>query len=132
MKPGLKEGAAATIQLKVCREMFAQFGGEIVHPLFSTASMVYYMEWASRKVILPFLEESEEGMGYAVTVKHLAPAAEGSILNVTAEVVRLERNLIFTLVKAFHGDTVIGKGQVTQAILPRSKIKRFTEKIRLD
>ncbi|MGD6854440.1 thioesterase family protein [Bacillus infantis] len=132
MKPGLKEGAAATIQLKVGREMFAQFGGEIVHPLFSTASMVYYMEWASRKVILPFLEESEEGMGYAVTVKHLAPAAEESILDITAEVVRLEWNLVFTSVKALHGDTVIGKGEVTQAILPRSRINRFTEKIRLD
>ncbi|RYI30645.1 thioesterase [Bacillus infantis] len=112
--------------------MFAQFGGEVVHPLFSTASMVYYMEWASRKVILPFLEEDEEGMGTAVSIRHLAPAAEGSPLNIAAEVIRLERNLICTSVKALHGNEVIGEGEVTQAILPRSRIKRFSEKIQLD
>jgi fluoroacetyl-CoA thioesterase len=132
MKPGLTEGAAASIQITVGQEMFAQFGGEVVHPLFSTASMVYYMEWASRKVILPFLEEIEEGMGKAVSVRHLAPAAEGSLLNIAAEVIGLEQNLIHTSVKAFHGNAVIGEGEVTQAILPRTKINRFTEKIRLD
>jgi fluoroacetyl-CoA thioesterase len=132
VKPGLTEGAAASVQLKVGQEMFAQFGGEVVHPLFSTASMVYYMEWASRKIILPFLEESEEGMGKAVSVRHLAPAAEGSLLNITAEVIRLDQNLIFTSVKAFNGNALMGEGEVTQAILPRSKIKSFTGKIRLD
>lgn len=132
MKQGLNKGAAASIQLTVGHEMFAQFGGEVVHPLFSTASMVYYMEWASRKVILPFLEEDEEGMGTAVSIRHLAPAAEGSLLNIAAEIIRLERNLIYTSVKALHGNEVIGEGEVTQAILPRSRIKRFSEKIQLD
>lgn len=130
MKPGLKEGAAASIHLTVrTRDVCAIRGSDCPPALFhSQHGLLYGM--GIKKSNPPIFRR--ERRRYAVTVKHLAPAAEGSILNVTAEVVRLERNLIFTSVKAFHGDTVIGKGQVTQAILPRSKIKRFTEKIRLD
>jgi fluoroacetyl-CoA thioesterase len=128
LKPGLAKGASSSVLLTVGPEMFAQFDGVIVHPLFSTASMVYYMEWASRKIILPFLEEGEEGVGAEVSVRHLAPAAEGSRIKVIAEVIRIERNLIITSVEAIQCDAVIGRGEITQAILLQSKIKRFTEK----
>ena len=40
--------------------------------------MVYYMEWVGRKVILPFLEEGEEGVGGSITVDTALPPRSGS------------------------------------------------------
>ena len=86
MKEGLQIGARAEVTAKVSEEMFAQFEGQIVHRAYSTVAMVYHMEWASRKIILPYLESHEEGVGGAVTVKHIAPTGEGTNVHVTAVV----------------------------------------------
>ncbi|WP_404457727.1 thioesterase family protein [Sutcliffiella horikoshii] len=122
MKPELTLGTKHSIQITVTNEMFAQFEGELVHPVYSTAMMVYHMEWVSRQIILRVLEETEEGMGAEVKVKHLAPAKEGTILTLEATVVGLKKNFIITKVLIFSEDRVVGEGEVTQVILPKSKI----------
>ncbi|WP_404346488.1 thioesterase [Sutcliffiella horikoshii] len=123
MKPELTLGTKHSIQITVTNEMFAQFEGELVHPVYSTAMMVYHMEWVSRQIILRVLEETEEGMGAEVKVKHLAPAKEGTILTLEATVVGLKKNFIITKVLIFSEDRVVGEGEVTQVILQKSKIK---------
>ncbi|SDI15614.1 hypothetical protein SAMN05216352_10599 [Alteribacillus bidgolensis] len=66
MKDGLEIGKTETFMVTVTEDMFAQFEGEIIHPAYSTVSMVYHMELISRKLILPYLESNEEAMGAAV------------------------------------------------------------------
>ncbi len=127
MKPELTLGKKHSIQITVTSKMFAQFEGEIVHPVYSTAMMVYHMEWVSRQIILGVLEETEEGMGAEVKVKHLAPAKEGSVLTIEATVVGLKKNFITTKVQIISKDRVIGEGEVTQVILPKSKIKTMID-----
>ncbi|WP_053366670.1 thioesterase family protein [Bacillus sp. FJAT-27245] len=122
MKPGMRIGQEETIQFTVTKEMFAEFGGQVVHPAYSTAWMVYHMEWASRKLILHFLEDTEEGMGAEVTVKHLAPGLEGEAVTVTATLTSIEGNAIVAEVKAYGPDGLIGTGEVKQKILPKVKI----------
>lgn len=123
MKPKLTIGTKHFIQITVTKEMFAQFEGELVHPVYSTAMMVYHMEWVSRQIILGMLDETEEGMGAEVKVKHLAPAKEGTILTLEATIVALKKNFIITKVLISSEDRVVGEGEVTQVILPKSKIK---------
>ncbi len=123
MKPELTLGTKHSIEIIVTNEMFAQFEGELVHPVYSTAMMVYHMEWVSRQIILGVLDETEEGMGAEVKVKHLAPAKEGTILTLEATVVGLKKNFIITKVLIFSEDRVVGEGEVTQVILQKSKIK---------
>ncbi|WP_316571265.1 thioesterase, FlK family [Neobacillus sp. YIM B06451] len=122
MKPGMRIGQEETIQFTVTKEMFAEFGGKVVHPAYSTAWMVYHMEWASRKIILPFLEDNEEGMGAEVTIKHIAPGLEGDAITVTASLSAMEGNAVVTEVKAYGPDGLIGIGDVKQKILPKMKI----------
>ncbi|KOP82347.1 thioesterase family protein [Cytobacillus solani] len=129
MKQRLKIGDTATVKVIVTPDMFAQFEGKIVHRVFSTVSMVYHMEWASRKIILPFLEEHEEGMGGAVTVKHLAPSTEGSQLIITATVSALEENTVMTKVSVKQGERLVGTGEVKQVILPKGKIDSLLAKV---
>ncbi|CAG9621713.1 hypothetical protein BACCIP111883_02486 [Sutcliffiella rhizosphaerae] len=118
MRVGLKH----SIQITVTEEMFAQFEGEVVHPVYSTVSMVYHMEWVSRQILLPYLEQYEEGMGAEVSVKHLAPVTEGNVIRFDAEVIYEKNNYLITNVDALVNDSLIGKGEVVQIVLPKSKI----------
>jgi fluoroacetyl-CoA thioesterase len=122
MRDGLIAGRTASIDVIVTPELFARFEGKVVHPVYSTVSMVYHMEWVSRQIIVPFLEDHEEGMGSAVTVKHIAPCIEGAEVTVTATVTGLQANTVLTNVRAESNGRLIGVGEVKQVILPKEKI----------
>ncbi|MRX71839.1 thioesterase [Bacillus lacus] len=122
MRKGLIPGCTAELEITVTPEMFAGFEGSIIHPVYSTVSMVYHMEWASRQIILPFLEEHEEGIGSGVSVKHLAPCTEGAVVKIEAEAVSVEKSRITTSVKAVCSGITVGAGEVVQLILPKDKI----------
>jgi fluoroacetyl-CoA thioesterase len=125
MHDGLTAGQSATINVIVTPEMFASFEGKLIHPVYSTVSMVYHMEWVSRQIILPFLEDYEEGMGGAVTVKHIAPCTEGAEVLITATVTDVNANTIITNVKAESRGRLVGVGEVKQVILPKTKITEW-------
>jgi predicted thioesterase len=124
MKSGMEIGRTSNITFTVTPEMFAQFDGEIVHEAYSTVSMVYHMEWASRKIILPFLEEDEEGIGGAVEVKHIAPTGPGTIVNIKATLTKVKENVIITETEATNEKGLIGKGRVKQVVLKKTDIHR--------
>ncbi|WP_163100525.1 thioesterase family protein [Peribacillus alkalitolerans] len=125
MKPGLEIGYVETLKVVVTSDMFASFNEKVVHPLYSTVSLVHHMEWVSRKVILPFLEEHEEGMGAEVSVKHLSPAKEGSNLLFSAKVIESSHRSVVTEVEVKCGEVKIAIGNVRQAILPKKTIQSF-------
>ncbi len=129
MKTGLQVGDTAVIQTEVTPDMFAQFDGEVVHPAYSTATMVYHMEWASRKLILPNLTSEEEGMGASVQVKHLIPSSEGEQITVTATITEIRPKSILTHVSVTNKQRQVGEGHVKQAILLKEYIsKQLTAK----
>lgn len=128
MKPGMEVGREETIEILVTKDMFAAFEGEIVHPVYSTVAMTYHMEWVSRKIILPFLESHEEGMGASVQINHLAPAPLGSTVTLTATLVEHYGNVVLTKVKAVNQMGIIGKGEVKQVILPKDMIAKKLKK----
>lgn len=128
MKPGMDVGREETIEIEVTEDMLAAFNGEIVHPVYSTVSMVYHMEWVSRKIILPFLEDHEEGMGAAVQVNHIGPSPLGSKVTIRATLVEHTKNIVRTSVVASNQLGIIGKGEVKQVILPKEEIAKNLEK----
>ncbi|MBI5812614.1 MAG: thioesterase family protein [Deinococcota bacterium] len=101
-----------------------------LHPVYATYWMAKHMELAGRKIILPFLEEGEEGIGSKVSVHHLASALPGMRVKIVAEHVRTEGNRIYTACKAWNelGD-LIGEGETEQVILPKEKLERIFHKL---
>lgn len=124
MKQGMEIGQQAKIRATVTSDMFAQFEGNVVHPAYSTVSMVYHMEWAARQIILPYLEEHEEGIGGAVTAKHLAPTPEGEEITVTATLTELKGRAVITAIEVHNSRELVGKGEVTQFILNKRDIEQ--------
>jgi fluoroacetyl-CoA thioesterase len=114
----------ATVELIVTPEMRAAFEGEIVHEVYGTAPMVGHMELAARRVILAAREEGEEGVGYKVDVAHLAPAPVGARVTVTARLRHVEGNRVLCDVEARTARGVIGRGTVTQVLLPIEVLQR--------
>jgi fluoroacetyl-CoA thioesterase len=131
MKPGMEVGQQATISATVTPDMFAQFEGNLVHPAYSTVSMVYHMEWAARQIILPYLEDHEEGIGGGVAAKHVAPTPEGAELTITATLRELKGKAVICDVAVHNGKAVVGEGEVTQYILPRAAIAQKIEEMKV-
>jgi fluoroacetyl-CoA thioesterase len=93
-----------------------------VHPVYATYWLAKHMEEAGRKIILPFLEDGEEGIGSAVSVRHRAPAVPGTRVEVVAEHVRTDENRVLARCVARAGDVVVGEGETEQTILPKRVI----------
>jgi predicted thioesterase len=130
MKSGLTLGHQETLVITVTKEMAASFGGEMVHATLSTVSMVYYMEWVGRKVILPFLEEDEEGIGGAISVKHCAPAPIGKQITFVATVIDITDRKVVCSVIAKHNRAIVGEAEFTQMILPKAQIIEKIERMK--
>lgn len=124
-------GYLATFELEVTPEMtvdFEELGS--VHPVYATYWMAKHMELVGRKVLLPFLEPGEEGVGYEVRVRHLAPALPGTRLRFTGEHLRTERNRLYVRCRVVdQWDRPVGEGETTQVILPEAELRaRFARR----
>lgn len=128
MKP-IPEGYTATHTLTVTEGMTVDFEerepelGKL-HPVYATYWLVKHIELVSRRIILPFLEAGEEGIGFEVSVKHLASALPGMEVKLEARHLRTEGNRVYAACKAFNelGDT-IGEGMTTQVILSKGRLE---------
>ena len=99
--------------------------------LYATYSMAKHMEEAGRKILLPFLDEHEDGVGRVVSVTHLAPAAPGTRVHVDARYERTEGNRIYAVCTATtESGNLLGQGKTEQVVLPRARIEALLENAR--
>lgn len=131
MRP-IPPGFTQTLTVLVTDEMTVQFGElGAVHPVYATYWLARHFEEAGRKVILPFLEDGEGGIGVSVEVTHTASALPGMTVTVTATFERMEGRRIVCTVRAVSelGDD-IGHGATGQMALPQARIDAGFEALR--
>lgn len=124
MKSELVPGTTAEITVTVTEEMVPAFDGEVVHHVMSTVSMIYYMEKAGRYVLLPYLEEHEEGSGFAIDIKHVGPAVIGQEVTVRAICTEVTEKRVVCEVTAETSRNRVGVGTFTQAIFNKQEIRQ--------
>lgn len=102
-----------------------------LHPVYATYWLAKHMELVSRKIILPYLEDGEEGIGYRVEVDHLASALPGMRVDIEGLFNRQEGNRVHVDCRAVSelGD-LIGVGATVQVIMPTEKLDRNLEQLR--
>jgi predicted thioesterase len=126
MRSGLSPGAAARVDAVVTPDMTATLGGRPVHPVLATARMIEWMEWAGRRLILPYLAHGEDAVGYQVEVVHLRPTPVGDRFWAVARFQFQEKNRIWTEVSAHNDRGVIGRGRFIQVVVDQAAlIQRF-------
>jgi predicted thioesterase len=94
-----------------------------LHPVYATYWLAKHLELVSRKIILPYLEDDEEGIGYRVEVDHLASALPGMRVEVTGVFDQQTGNRVHVTCQAVSelGD-VIGRGSTVQVILAKTRL----------
>ncbi|MCA0173413.1 thioesterase family protein [Bacillus sp. RAR_GA_16] len=131
MKQGISVGQSAVVHVEVTPDMYAQFEGKVIHQAYSTVSMVYHMEWAARQLILPYLEDDEEGIGGGVEVKHMGPACNGQSIEILAVIRSITHKSVISSVDVKRGKELIGTGKVIQFILPKNVIAKKLESAKM-
>lgn len=119
MRKGLVKGMTATVSTVVTPAMTATLAGRPIHPVLATARLIEWMEWAGRKLILPYLEPSEDAVGYHIDVVHLRPLPVGETFTATAEFLELEGNRIVAAVYADSTLGRIGQGRFVQVLMSK-------------
>ena len=122
MRAGMTESTVARVDAVVAPDMVATLGGRAVHPVLATARLIEWMEWASRLVILPFLDPTEDAMGYAVSVVHRRPTPVGAAFWAIARFQRRDNTRVVTAVVAHNADGPIAEGEITQVLVPRRTV----------
>lgn len=120
MKNGLRPGSSAEVVVIVDQAMSAVFGGKLVHELYSTSSLVQHMEWSARKLIEPYLESSEDAMGFSVEVSHLAMTVPGMEVHIKATLTEIRDRKIVCDVEAYNVRGKIARGTFTQALVDKT------------
>jgi fluoroacetyl-CoA thioesterase len=130
MRRGLEPGAEADLRITVTEDMLARFEHlGLVHPVYSTWSMVRHMELVSRRLLLPYLEDHEEAVGYNVSVTHRAPTPLGAVVAIRARLVAVEGNQVICAVSAHNARGLIGEGTTIQVVLPVDVLRARLEEI---
>ncbi len=121
MRPGLQIGAAASVKVVVRPDMVAAFEElGATHLVYSTWNLVRHMEEASRKLILPYLDDDEDTIGHAVDVVHLSPALVGRHVEATAYLAALDGRRIVCDVTTHCQHRLIGRGRTVQMLVSRA------------
>jgi len=134
MNPLPPIGFTAEVVVTVTEDMCPAFDDVVVHRVYSTWTMAHHMELAARKVLLPHLEEHEEGIGAHLSIDHLAPAPLGHTVRVVAEAVEVDATTVVCDVTAYDvssdRERVVGRGRQVQRVLPKTKLDALIERAR--
>lgn len=139
MGPGLKVGLShrqslvidASLTVPAVSPKFESF--TTMPPVFATAFLVAFVEWACVEAINPHLDPSEDSLGIHVDLSHISPTPVGFKVTAEVELVAVEgRRLKFKVICRDDTD-VIGEGFHERAVIDRARFeaKRAAKAARL-
>ena len=117
-------------RLLVTSEVAISFLGLDDARVLATPQMIRYMEWTSRNLVLPMLDEGYDTVGTHVNVSHLAAAPIGSVVTFTSEIIAVRDRRVEFRVAARSEDELIGEGTHERGIINVAKFAtRLAEKM---
>ena len=91
-------------------------------PVFSTPALLELFERTSSEIVREHVPEGMTNVGFEVNIRHLAPAPLDAQVTARSEITRVDGKWIHFKVVAHYGETKIGEGTYSCAIVP----KRFS------
>ena len=117
-------------RILVTSEVAISFLGLDDARVLATPQMIRYMEWTSRNLVLPMLDEGYDTVGTHVNVSHLAAAPIGSVVTFTSEIIAVRERRVEFRVAARSEDELIGEGTHERGIINVTKFAtRLAEKM---
>ncbi len=107
----------------------AAFETGVVHPFYATFALGRDAEWACRQFVLEMKDEDEEGIGTFLNIYHRSPAMLGEEIQITAEIILIEKNTIDCKFEVYCKDRLIAEGTQGQKILKKDKLEKIKKAI---
>lgn len=112
-------------------ELDREFSSGPGHPVYSTYWIAKHFEEVGRKLLLPYREEGEEGVGTSVEVQHLASALPSMRVTHTATVQSVDgRRLNCTMTAVSELGDLIATGSTGQYVTRAEKLERNFQTLR--
>ncbi|TIT75393.1 MAG: thioesterase [Mesorhizobium sp.] len=123
LKPGLRHLQAlrvdGSLTVPAMTPVFAGFSD--MPPVFATAFMVGFIEWACIEALRPFLGSHERTVGTHVDVSHVAATPVGMTVTADVELVAVEGRKLRFKVSCSDENGPIGEGFHERAIIDHEK-----------
>ena len=120
-------GAAATISRAVSEADTSTALGSGDLPVLGTPRLLAWAEEATCAALAPHLDRSSSSVGVRVRLEHSRPSPLRAVVRVLATLTEVDERQLRFEVSAEHEDgQVVARGQVTRAVVDRS---RFLERL---
>ncbi|WP_210199996.1 thioesterase family protein [Mesorhizobium sp. WSM4313] len=123
LKPGLRRRQILrvddTLTVPAMTPAFAGFGD--MPPVFATAFMVGFIEWACIEALRPFLGSPERTVGTHVDVSHVAATPVGMMVTADVELVAVKGRKLRFKVSCTDEGGLIGEGLHERAVIDHDK-----------
>lgn len=122
MKSIFSPGDTKHYSKTVTTDDIAKFESGTVHEVYGTFALGRDAEWSSRLFVLEMKDNDEEGIGTFLNITHHSPALLGDEVTFTAEITKLEKNIVDCAVTARVGDRIIAECTTGQKIIKKEKL----------
>jgi predicted thioesterase len=132
LKP-IPPDARTELKVVVSDEMTVEFESlGPVHPVYSTYFLAKHMEEVSRTLVLPYLEDGEEGIGHVVNVRHLSSALPGMTVTLTGTNTGSEdgRRVVVSCRAVSELGDVVGEGETVQVVVAEDWLQQRFDELR--
>ena len=96
-------------------------------PVFATACLVGFVEWACVEALRPYLDEGCQTVGTHVHLSHVAPTPKGMKVTARVELIEIKDRSLCFRVECFDEQGRIGSGYHERAVID---MDRFMSKVR--
>ncbi|GIW91389.1 MAG: thioesterase [Pirellulaceae bacterium] len=126
MAKPIKIGTTAEEQVVVGREHTIDFADEQMPAVLATPWLIWFLEHAARKAVLPSLEPGESTVGTFVEIQHLAPTPVGQSVVCQAKVVQVDGPSVSFQLEAHDAHETVARGFHRLRII---RVDRFARRV---
>lgn len=117
----LKEGLVHEELMTVTPQMSAVNVGSGLVDVFSTPSMIAFIEKTCSRAIIPSLDEQHVSVGMEINVKHIAPSKIGAQVKCVAKILKIEKNKVLFDAVVTDNNKIVGTANHTRCIVNKQK-----------
>jgi fluoroacetyl-CoA thioesterase len=122
LKPGLRHVQTLCVdQSLTVPAVSSAFAFDDMPPVFATAFMVGFIEWACIEALRPFLDPTERTVGTHVDVSHTAATPVGLTVTASVELVSIEGRKLRFKVACADDQGPIGEGLHERVVIDLTK-----------
>lgn len=122
-----KTGTVGEEKFVVERKHAIDFADERMPVVLCTPWLIWFLEHAARKAVLPFLDDGESTVGTLVEVRHLAATPVGGVVTCVARVIQINGREVSFQLDAFDEYEIICRGFHKLRVI---NVDRFAKKVR--